>query len=297
MLGAGRMVDDQVWGLERYSLRDLERLTKVSWSALARMIPVCVDDEMLPITPTWSIDRASLENLMLRLAPLLGAEGTKWPIPAELRNNHSAWAEALVDIYEQDVSYPYSISPRLGQMLRELVCVERPAVVVEVGCLLGVSTVWAASALPPAGSGIVHTIDRGDPLIPAPPHHFGFVSHPSVVARALVDKADLGDRVQFHHATSRSICTEQPQWLTSVDILILDGDHSVGGALFDFIHLGAKVRSGGLVLMHDINADTSGVPGPRYVLDMVVRKTDSFEAVELGADLDDFGLAVIRKQV
>lgn len=292
------MAEEPPWRRESFSLYDLERLTGVIRSELLDFLDE-LGQNARPYARDWSVDRDGLEDLMAMLRPRLAAHGTKWPIPAELRDQGSPWAKALIEVYGQDISYPYSISPALGQILRDVVIIEKPEVVVEVGSLLGVSTMWAASALETiGGSGVVHVIDQGDPLTPAPPHHYGFVADPSSRARASIETAELQHRVVFHRASTQSIVKNSPDWVRGpVDLLLLDGDHSIAGVLFDFIRLSVGVPAGGVIMLHDTNEDASGVSGPRYLIDSVIRKLPDYDVFEFDRKDDDFGLTLIRKRM
>jgi cephalosporin hydroxylase len=54
----------------------------------------------------------------------------------------------------------------------------RPRTVVELGCFIGVSTIWIAAALEENGEGIVHGVDLFDPVAPNPPFSRWYLEDP-----------------------------------------------------------------------------------------------------------------------
>ncbi len=76
-----------------------------------------------------------------------------------------------------------------------------------------------------------------------------------------------------------------------VDVLVIDGDHSVDGALADLAMYGPLVRAGGVVLMHDINSTGD----PRCEVWMIWPElTQKYHTSEIGAPGAGPGWGVIH---
>jgi predicted O-methyltransferase YrrM len=57
-----------------------------------------------------------------------------------------------------------------------------------------------------------------------------------------------------------SVSTILDAYASGVDLLFIDGDHTVGGCTSDWNHYSPMVRSGGMVAIHDsVSADVRGV--------------------------------------
>jgi predicted O-methyltransferase YrrM len=84
-----------------------------------------------------------------------------------------------------------------------------------------------------------------------------------------------------------------------IDLLFIDGDHRVDACAVDFETLGALVRPGGYVVLHDIYPDRCGWDGPRYVLNFLAEsRADAhrWQILEVPtAPHTPYGLAVLRR--
>ena len=115
-----------------------------------------------------------------------------------------------------------------------------------------------------------------------------------------VDIADNGRRehiedpyyrrvfIQEDSADRKRVRAMLPQ-LWRWDILFIDGRHSVAQVIADWSYA-ELLRSGGLVIMHDINYH----PGPRLVFDAV--DPDLFDKSSVCPHADDFGLGLLRRK-
>ncbi len=81
---------------------------------------------------------------------------------------------------------------------------------------------------------------------------------------------------------TRQICNN------SIDLLIIDGDHSINTVVSEIINYGSMVRPGGYIVMHDI----SHHPGPREVFKAI--NTQRFE--KFAYCQHDYGLGVLRRK-
>jgi cephalosporin hydroxylase len=73
--------------------------------------------------------------------------GDKWEIPNFLKQTNTAWAKTLIEIYQHPMSFPGSVSPQMGNLLRALIMNIAPKHVIEIGSFIGVSSLWIASAM------------------------------------------------------------------------------------------------------------------------------------------------------
>lgn len=139
-------------------------------------------------------------------------------------------------------------------------------VIVNIGAGAGTS---GLAALECRDDSIVHTIDVTDESSP-----FGCL----YAERVEVEKAGLshlaGDRWFQHHGDSKAIGTK---WLTKVDMVFVDGDHSYAGCKGDIEVWLKHLKPGGLLAVHDyrkdelpVNYETSPHPKPWPDIDRAV---------------------------
>lgn len=57
-----------------------------------------------------------------------------------------------------------------------------------------------------------------------------------------------------------------------LDLLFIDGDHSIEGCTYDYIHFGGSVRTGGFLAFHDYQPNRHDL-GPTHVVDRMVAKS------------------------
>jgi len=75
----------------------------------------------------------------------------------------------------------------------------------------------------------------------------------------------------------------------TIDILLIDGDHSISGCLNDFLYAD-MLSEDGVIIIHDTNYH----PGPVVLLDCINR--DNFVVERLFHDQCDSGLAIVRRR-
>jgi len=119
--------------------------------------------------------------------------------------------------------------------LYEIILESKPEKVLEIGVRQGQSTRVILSALEENKKGILYSIDLGD----------------------------RGDRIPEHlkkywEPIIGNSC--KIEWKESVDILLIDGDHSYEGVKRDFEKYSVFVNKYGTILMHDIINENCGVP-------------------------------------
>jgi hypothetical protein len=114
--------------------------------------------------------------------------------------------------------------------------------------------------------------------------------------------AGLSHRVQFHAANSHQAVRLAPEIVREpIDLLYIDGDHSIEGCFADFLTYTPYVRAGGYIVLHDIYPEACGCDGPRWLIDNVLEGSADFRILELptvGGPHDangGYGIALIRK--
>jgi len=78
--------------------------------------------------------------------------------------------------------------------------------------------------------------------------------------------------------------SKEAQWEKEIDLLLIDGDHSYGGAKADYDKYVPFVRKGGIILMHDICRSAGAI---RFWEELKVPKTT--------LRLSRFGMGIIEK--
>jgi MMP 1-O-methyltransferase len=147
----------------------------------------------------------------------------------------------------------------------------RETTVVEIGSWKGKSTYCLARGIQ---TGCLHAIDPFDAA--------GEPGSAEIYAKQRGDQPlrdeferNLGacrERVLIHQGFSREFVTA----FSSIDLLLVDGDHSVAGCRFDFESFGPKVVRGGFIAFHDYYPDR-GELGPTWVIEHLVKPGGEFE--------------------
>ncbi len=222
-----------------------------------------------------------------------------WNIPQDLRDNTAPWARALVDLYEEDASWPSSIVPEGGMLLHALVRNIQPRVIVETGTCLGASTIWMAGALRASGGAALHTFD----LFRAPPEERLAASPLFQNRRRGVEErlaaAGLADLVHIHEGDSAAQIVAQRDHLRSlggVQLAFIDGDHSPKGALADLQAVEPVLQIGGYVMLHDTFPEVCNHVGPRWLLDNIGGVSRArYQVCDLYTAQTNYGLAIMRR--
>jgi predicted O-methyltransferase YrrM len=165
----------------------------------------------------------------------------------------------------------------------------RPIRLLEIGTGRGGTAFLLAHAA--AEGAVLVTVDR---------------AHPASLRRALPNLSPEGGRIVPVTGDSGDPATVAAVRAAAggpLDLLFVDGDHSLAGVRRDHETYGPLVRSGGIVAFHDIlpdharrtgrrtsSRDTGGVPD--YWASLKVRDPGAFEIVEDPAQ-DGFGLGVL----
>ncbi|HDN26048.1 MAG TPA: class I SAM-dependent methyltransferase [Thioploca sp.] len=220
----------------------------------------------------------------------------RWELSSLLASSSLKWAEVLRDSYAHPMAFPGSISPCAGEMLRSMICNIAPRNILEIGCFVGISTLWLASGLAELGGDRkIHTIDLFEDL---PPNEFCpiWLNNPLAYVQSQLETAGLIQWVELHQGDSKVIGPKIAETLAApIDFLFIDGDHSVEGCYADFELMEKYVSTGGFILLHDIFPKWCGWEGPAFVVDNYIRHNDRFEMCQIYISPLNFGYALIRK--
>lgn len=222
-------------------------------------------------------------------------KNTMWEIPEWLTKINTKWSISLLNMYNNPASFPSSLAPSQGKQLFDFIIDSKPENVVEIGSYIGVSSLWIGAALEKNGGGSLSAIDLFLPKIPNLPHHCGFIDDSFAYARNHADAAGLSKFIRFYKVLSWQFARDIRRYIQKdIDFLFIDGDHSVIGCLDDFVTFYPFVREGGKILLHDINPNVCGCPGPSYLLNILSCYPSEFEISYVKTE-PDFGMALITK--
>lgn len=145
------------------------------------------------------------------------------------------------------------------------------ATAVEIGSWKGKSTYCLARGLHSGGR--LHVIDPFDAA--------GEPASAGVYARERLDRplreqfventAPLAGRISIHQGYSREFVGQFPV----IHFLLIDGDHSVDGARFDFEMFSPQIVPGGWLAFHDYYPERPDL-GPTWVIDKLVKSGGQF---------------------
>lgn len=244
----------------------------------------------------WLVTRkASYADL--NFCPSATVEKTphEWALSQWLATSPLAWAASLREMYAHPMAFPGSLSPAAGEMLRALIYNIAPHYVMEIGSLMGISTVWIASALQELEQGQLQTIDLFEDL---PPNHFcsSWLRNPLEYIRQQLTKADLNQFVELYRGDSKIIAPQIAEKMNGkIDFLFIDGDHTPQGCYLDFMLMEKFVSTGGYILFHDIFPEWSGWEGPGFVVEHYIKNNSRFELCPIYTAPLNFGFALVRK--
>lgn len=247
----------------------------------------------------YALPRTSLQHF----PRLLDDSGhpTRWTFPNYLKNPNCPWLSRLAEMYEMPIVFPASLSPEAGLMLHGLVRNARPRVVVETGTFLSISTHWIASALLENNQNAsMHCFDDFGPIQPGPWRPMGMTEDRKEWVRNRLSLAGLSQLVTLHKGISwDNLRDAQPQLKAAggVDFAYIDGDHTIPGAVQDFLALEPVLNTGAFVVVHDTFPELCGDhQGPRYLLDHVNEfSAGLYEKTDLYLSPLNYGMGVLRR--
>lgn len=216
--------------------------------------------------------------------------------PAWLSSSQVPWCKALNSAYEDPVSRPASVSPQQGEFLRSLVVNENPHIIVEIGTFLGVSTLWIGGALQDAGQGgKLYSMDLFQDILPLKngTRTKCIIDPLSIVVQRIRD-GGISECVTLVPGDSKQIGQNWNEVCGKpIDILYIDGDHSVPGCVGDFEAFYPHLAEGAIIVLHDIFPANCSCEGPRFLLDKLAR-VSGVQSFELETSPHNFGMAVLK---
>ena len=173
----------------------------------------------------------------------------------------------------------------------------QPKTIVEIGSFIGISTLWMASGFDQSNKdGMLHAIDLFYEIMPCYPYRCGYVKDPLSFIQSAALSAHLADRIRCHQMNSYHAGQQRETFLqTPIDLLYIDGDHSIRGCMNDFALFVPYVSCGGIIILHDIYPDVCGYHGPRYLIDHVIKPSSAFQVIEMTTTPRNYGMAIIQK--
>lgn len=247
--------------------------------------------------PVSKLPASEVGSLIRNLVQAEGLRIRTWDVPESMHASPHPWERMVAAMYAHPCAHPACLPPEQGRRLREWVLERRPNRVLEIGCFMGVSSIWIASALEDlGGERHLHSLDLFDPILPWPPHRYGYLANPETMARTSAYVAGLDHRVTFHRMNSFDLADRYDKIVAGpVDFAFIDGDHSFDGCLHDFMTVAPHVNVGGAILLHDTNPEFCGWQGPRRVLDRFILPSPHFHVTELKTQPWNFGMALVEK--
>ena len=209
----------------------------------------------------------------------LGHRGSSL-IPGHLARQLIGMASNMGQMTDADTS-----NLGFGYLYYGLVRLYQPETVVSIGSYRGFSTICLALGLVDNQKGTCYFIDPGKV-----DGHW----HDPKNVEALAQRFRLGARWKHLHQTSQEAVAED-RLPGTIDLLLIDGDHSYAGVKFDFDELGSRVRPGGVMLLHDsVNEGRGFTPWEvKAFLEAEVYGRPEYEAFTIPLSA---GLTLIRKR-
>jgi predicted O-methyltransferase YrrM len=288
-------IDDSTETL--YSLPELAQILRTSQDDITAFIKKVNFTAVTKVDSCDYIKKDSLNNFFEGYFLYANILPERWMTPEFLRSSTSPWATTLMRMYQENFAYPTSVSPNQGQLLKDLMANLNPQNVLEIGCFIGVSTIWMAAGLEEIKSeGVIHSVDLFKTFMPWPPYSYGYLENPFDYAKKSSISAELSHRINFYKMDSEELGRKFSAVINKpIDFLYIDGDHTISGCVNDFVLFYPYVSIGGYIMLHDIYPEYCGYEGPRYLIDHFIKKSRHFDVIEIKTSPLNFGMALIRK--
>lgn len=220
-------------------------------------------------------------------------------LPEYMDLSNTCWLVTLKKLYQMPVANPASLSPAQGELLKAILANISAKTVVEIGCFIGISTLWLAAGMACSNSrGRLYAVDTYLPKFPWPPFHYSCIVDPKSVIADSIESAGFSDIIHLIESDSKDAASNFDSWLGSdeIDLLFIDGDHSIEGCKSDFELYTPRVAVGGYIIFHDIFPALCGHEGPRFVLDnFITSAPEQYQLVEMVTAPANYGIAIVRK--
>lgn len=220
-------------------------------------------------------------------------------LPEYMYLSNACWLVTLKKLYQMPVANPASLSPAQGELLKAILANISAKTVVEIGCFIGISTMWLAAGMACSNlRGRLYAVDTYLPKFPWPPFHYSCIVDPKSVIADSIESAGFSDIIHLIESDSKDAASNFDLWLgtNEIDLLFIDGDHSVDGCKSDFELYAPRVAVGGYIIFHDIFPALCGHEGPRFVLDnFIISTPEKYQLVEMVTAPANYGIAIVRK--
>lgn len=286
------VINDGLTMSDSKSVKELAALLQTDMSTLRGFIE---DAGLNGIITNGRVANTDLHRFIHQYKESKGLRGQMWPLPEWLQSADDPVSNTLRDMYTHEVSFPAALPPSQGRILKNLILEHQPENVVEIGCYIGISSLWIGSALQQIGRGHLFGVDLFIEKTPQPPYSWEYLQSPLDFANQHVEKAGLNGIIDFIQSRS-GVFGDNIQGFTKekIDFLFIDGDHRVGGCIDDLISFYPHVEVGGHILLHDTNPERCGWHGPRYLLDNYFSNSSLFEVREIDTE-PNYGMALVTK--
>ncbi len=272
--------------------RDLE----LNDAELKSLIDASIKDEQLEYWLTQEDIDAFLETYRFKRNI---TSNKCYVLPDYMDLSNTCWLVTLKKLYQMPVANPASLSPAQGELLKAILANLSAKTVVEIGCFIGISTLWLAAGMACSNlRGRLFAIDTYVPKFPWPPFHYSCIVDPKSVIADSVERAGFSDIIHLIESDSKSAASNFDSWLghDEIDLLFIDGDHSIEGCKSDFELYAPRVAVGGYIIFHDIFPALCGHEGPRFVLDnSIINAPEQYQLVEMVTAPTNYGIAIVRK--
>jgi predicted O-methyltransferase YrrM len=237
------------------------------------------------------ISASRLDELLARLKEKYGPARSGWDI-SSLDPSTNEWDAALRGLYSQPVAFPASLPPSQGRQLREIALNAKARNCAEIGCFIGVSSLWLGSAIRDNGGGKLVSIDLFDPKYPIPAH-YSYLEDPLGVATRAARESGLAEIIEFRKSESARYA-KKLSGSPPLDLVFIDGDHTFLGIARDFVAYFPLLRQGGIAVLHDTNPKHCRWHGPRKFIDRYLSSSQSVSVEEIQT-VPNYGIAIIKK--
>jgi predicted O-methyltransferase YrrM len=203
-------------------------------------------------------------------------------------------SEVIKEVDLLPCSHPASVNIDVANLYYSFTKMIRPLLVVEIGCFIGFSTLHFAQALREQAFGKIISIDAFDWDVETDKGE----QNRQEVAEFYRKKSNMEDIITYIKGYSGQVYADIAKDIEKqIDLLYIDGDHSVKGAFEDFNTYYDDVRVGGYLILHDIFPSMCGVNGPRVLIDTLKKSGNvpkNLDLIEMQTR-DGFGISILRK--
>jgi predicted O-methyltransferase YrrM len=245
--------------------------------------------------------KVSIKNVIRRFVlSLLNAlvPGSKLSPPYRRVQAKSISKQYVNDCIEEMCSlsyaYPTSVNIDTANFYYAFTKNVRPQLIVEIGCFIGLSTQHFAQALSEIGFGKIISIDLFDFEVETAE---GMMNRFEITKYYLA-KAGLDGVTHIVKGASTEVRSNIKEDIKGkIDLLYIDGDHTVNGIFSDFNAYYNDVRKGGYILLHDIYPHMCGWNGPRILIDHLKQLglvAHNIELLEFPTK-EGYGISILRK--